>query len=111
MIEKYKAPIQQLLAKATFIDPQYPQYKLKEKLMEEVMDVSEEHHNDGKSVEGVSAPNPPEKTDLADLLHKRKERISTLTPKGIRVGTEVIGNFEEETLDSRPDPLVSNHAG
>ncbi|CAM4570764.1 unnamed protein product [Leuciscus chuanchicus] len=66
---------QQLLAKTAFVDPRYKDIdiadEVKDELMEEMMDVPEEQRDDGDG-EGASAPNPPRKPNLADLLGKRK---------------------------------------
>nr|XP_055037872.1 E3 SUMO-protein ligase ZBED1-like [Misgurnus anguillicaudatus] len=110
LLEKYSAPsTQQLLAKTAFVDPRYKDIdiadEVKDELMEEMMNVPEEQRDDGDG-ERASAPNPPKKPNLADLLGKRKEKTSTPTPKRIRVDTEIRRYLQEEALDSHADPLV-----
>lgn len=123
LTDKYRAPrIQQLLAKAAFIDPRYKDIDIteefKDELVQEMMDLHEEHHGDREGDEEsgdvtCTAPNPPKKMNLADMLQKRKDITCIPVPKRIRVDTEVRRYLQEETLDSHSDPLVwwrSNHA-
>ncbi|QQP39024.1 Zinc finger BED domaincontaining protein 1like [Caligus rogercresseyi] len=48
--------------------------EVKDELMVEMMDLPEEQRNDGDG-EDSSAPNPPKKMNLADLLEKKKGRL------------------------------------
>lgn len=133
LTDKYRAPrIQQLLAKAAFIDPRYKDIdidigedigeefkdELIQEMIQEMMDLHEEHHGDregdGETGDATcTAPNPPKKMNLADMLQKRKDKTCIPVPKRIRVDTEVRRYLQEETLDTHSDPLVwwrSNHA-
>lgn len=125
LTQKYNDPaIQQLLAKAAFVDPRYrdsiPVEELKDVLLEEMLALPEEtemRDDDGArpstsaSVEdegaSESAPPPAKKRNLADLLSKRKGQTSSApVPKRIRADTELTRYLQEETLDSHDDPLI-----
>ncbi|XP_016105541.1 zinc finger BED domain-containing protein 1-like [Sinocyclocheilus grahami] len=122
MEDKYSAPAtQQLLAKATLIDPRYrdinPGDDVKDVLLEEMLAMPDER-SDGGDGEGAmrtsaagegegSAPSPPEKKkNFADLLGKRKAQSSNPVPKRIRADTEVARYLQEEALDLHSDPLA-----
>ncbi|XDV32938.1 hypothetical protein PO909_003585 [Leuciscus waleckii] len=123
--DKYSAPAtQQLLAKASFIDPRHkdinPGDDVKDALLEEMLAMPEERRDigDGEAAmstaaagegEGGSAPSSPpkkKKKNLADLLGKRKVQSSSPVPKRIRADTEVARYLQEEALDLHSDPLA-----
>ncbi len=124
MEDKYSAPAtQQLLAKATFIDPRYrdinPGDDFKDALLEEMLAVFDERRDggDGESAmqtlaagegeEGSALSPPPKKIkNLADLLGKRKAQSSNPVPKRIRADTEVARYLQEEALDLHSDPIA-----
>lgn len=124
--DKYSAPAtQQLLAKASFIDPRYkdinPRDDVKDALLEEMLAMPEEWRDvgDGEGAmssaaagegEGGSAPSssppPPKQMNMADLLGKRKAQSSNPVSKRIRADTEVARYLQEEALDLHSDPLA-----
>ncbi|XP_026083928.1 zinc finger BED domain-containing protein 1-like [Carassius auratus] len=124
--DKYSAPAtQQLLAKASFIDPRHkdinPRDDVKEALLEEMLAMPEERRDirDGEAAmsaaaagegEGESAPSSPpkkkKKKNLADLLGMRRAQSSNPVPKRIRADTEVTRYLQEEALDLHSDPLA-----
>ncbi len=123
MEDKYSAPAtQQLLAKATFIDPRYrdinPGDDFKDVLLEEMLAMFDERR-DGRDGEGAmqtsaagegeegSALSPPKKIkNLADLLGKRKAQSSNPVPKRICADTEVARYLQEEALDLHFDSIA-----
>lgn len=118
---KYSAPAtQQLLAKASFIDPRYRDINtdddVKDALLEEMLEMPDERPDDrgGENAmctsaageEDESAPPPQKKSKLADLLGKRKAQSSNPVPKRIRADTEVARYLQEKALDLHSDPLA-----
>ncbi|KAL0147863.1 hypothetical protein M9458_056822, partial [Cirrhinus mrigala] len=122
--EKYSpAPLQELLRKATLLDPRYRAHfeaaiidDTKGQLLKEIMEMTEEGHNVEQvsdraaaddDVPTTSSAPPPKKKRLCDLLQKRKAQPSThgLT-KREQADAELSRYLQEEALDNSADPLM-----
>ncbi|XDV26376.1 hypothetical protein PO909_030116 [Leuciscus waleckii] len=118
--EKYSpAPLQELLRKATLLDPRYRAHfeaaiidDTKGQLLKEIMEMTEEGHNVEQAaadddVPTTSSAPPPKKKRLCDLLQKRKALPSTHgLPKREQADAELSRYLQEEALDNSADPLM-----
>jgi len=125
--EKYSPPeIQNLLTKATMLDPRYHAEVLddvKEKLLQELLDMNEEEGK-GECASGEncveaaggnegseSGPPASKKKRLCDLLQHRRNLLASHqtqapVPKRAQADVELTRFLQEEPVDASSDPLM-----
>ncbi|XP_017559636.2 E3 SUMO-protein ligase ZBED1-like [Pygocentrus nattereri] len=126
LTEKYSPPeIQDLLRKATILDPRYRGSMedeevlddVKHQLVQELLDMKEE----GRSEESASTENDGDggsehaaskKKMLSDLLQNRRAKLTSLQtqivslPKRVQADAELTKFIQEEVVDATSDPLM-----
>lgn len=129
MTEKYSPlEIQDLLRKATILDPRYRGSMedaevlddVKRELLQELLDMMEDRSGESASGEGCSkaaggddgseAPAAPKKKRLSDLLQNRRAQLTSrqiqAVPKRVQADAELTKFLQEEALDVSSDPLM-----
>jgi len=131
LTEKYSSPaIQDLLRKATILDPRYRGSMeeaealddVKHQLVQELLDLKEpEGSGEGTSGEGCRAAAaggndeppaaPTKKKRLSDLLQNRRAHHLTVqapaaVPKRVQADAELTKFLQEDALDASSDPLM-----
>jgi len=127
--EKYSPPeIQNLLTKATMLDPRYHAEVLddvKEKLLQELLDMNEEEGKGecasgeaaggneaaGRNEGSESGPPASKKKRLCDLLQHRRNlfahhQTQAPVPKRAQADVELTRFLQEEPVDASSDPLM-----
>lgn len=129
LTEKYSPlEIQDLLRKATILDPRYRGSMedaevlddVKRELLQELLDMMEDRSGESASGEGCSkaaggddgseAPAAPKKKRLSDLLQNRRAQLTShqiqAVPKRVQADAELTKFLQEEALDVSSDPLM-----
>ncbi|XP_057199559.1 E3 SUMO-protein ligase ZBED1-like [Triplophysa rosa] len=123
--EKYKsASLQELLRKATLLDPRYRgrfgeatgKDETKDQLLKELLEMTEEEHTveEASTSRAVSegheestTPPAPKKKRLCDLLQNRRAQASIHgVPKRVQADAELTLYLQEDALDTSADPLM-----